>query len=375
MAKYYNILATSADTCKILLYGIISSYSEDVNSRSFANEFAEAESRYRNINVHINSNGGEVFEGIAIFNVIRNSEANITIYIDGVAASMAAIIALCGKPVKMNRYAMLMLHRASGGGYGNATEMAKAAADLEKVENILSDILAAGMKLSSDEVKALYMDGQDHWLTAEEAMKAGIINEIYDGVKVKVPAELDNRSKAAVIMNQYNYLITENKMKNLFQKLGLKNEANEDEAVKVVESIQDAADTEKSRADALEAENKALKAKVADFEDKEKQAHTEAIDNMLTNAIGTGRIKAEHKDTYKAILEKDFDNGKTIIESLPAMRRMVNEIGDPATGQRKDWTFDDFQRKDPKALAAMKSKDPEQFKALYKQEFGTEIKL
>ncbi|HZK07857.1 MAG TPA: head maturation protease, ClpP-related [Bacteroidales bacterium] len=375
MARYYNIHATSADTCKILLYGIISSYSEDVNSRGFANDFADAENRYKNINVHINSNGGEVFEGIAIFNIIRNSAANITIYIDGVAASMAAIIALCGKPVKMNRYAMLMLHRASGGGYGNATDMARAAADMEKVENILVDILAEGMAIEPDEVKALYMDGQDHWITADEALKAGIITEIFDGVKVKLPAQLDGQNKAAVIFNQFNNLLSKPNMKNLFQKLGLKNEANEDEAVKVVESMQDAADTEKSRADALEAENKALKAKVADYENKEKEAHTVAIESMLTSAIGTGRIKAEHKDTYKAILEKDFDNGKTIIESLPAMRRMVNEFGEPSNDQRKDWTFNDYQRKAPKELVAMKANDPERFKALYKNEYGNEIKL
>lgn len=376
MARYYNIHATSADTCKILLYGIISSYSEDVNSRGFANDFADAENRYKNINVHINSNGGEVFEGIAIFNIIRNSAANITIYIDGVAASMAAIIALCGKPVKMNRYAMLMLHRASGGGYGNATDMARAAADMEKVENILVDILAEGMAIEPDEVKALYMDGQDHWITADEALKAGIITEIFDGVKVKLPADVDNKNKAQVYYNQYNHLLTEpNTMKNLFQKLGLKNEANEDEAVKAIDSIQVAADTEKSRADALEAENKTLKDKVANFEQAEKQAHAAAIENMLTSAIGTGRIKPDHKATYQAILEKDFDNGKTIIESLPAMRRMVNEIGEPSNDQRKDWTFNDYQRKAPKELVAMKANDPERFKALYKNEYGNEIKL
>jgi ATP-dependent Clp endopeptidase proteolytic subunit ClpP len=376
MTKYYNILAISADTCKILLYGNISSYQEDVNSRGFASEFAEAESRYSNINVHINSNGGDVFEGIAIFNVIRNSEANITIYIDGVAASMAAIIALCGKPVKMNRYAMLMLHRASGGSYGNASDIARAAADMEKIENILVDILASSMKLNVDEVKAQYMDGQDHWLTATEALKAGIINEIFDGVKVKLPADVDNKNKAQVYYNQYNHLLTEpNTMKNLFQKLGLKNEANEDEAVKAIDSIQVAADTEKSRADALEAENKTLKDKVANFEQAEKQAHAAAIENMLTSAIGTGRIKPDHKATYQAILEKDFDNGKTIIESLPAMRRMVNEIGEPSNDQRKDWTFNDYQRKAPKELVAMKANDPERFKALYKNEYGNEIKL
>jgi hypothetical protein len=232
------------------------------------------------------------------------------------------------------------------------------------------------MAIEPDEVKALYMDGQDHWITADEALKAGIITEIFDGVKVKLPADVDNKNKAQVYYNQYNHLLTEpNTMKNLFQKLGLKNEANEDEAVKAIDSIQVAADTEKSRADALEAENKTLKDKVANFEQAEKQAHAAAIENMLTSAIGTGRIKPDHKATYQAILEKDFDNGKTIIESLPAMRRMVNEIGEPSNDQRKDWTFNDYQRKAPKELVAMKANDPERFKALYKNEYGNEIKL
>jgi hypothetical protein len=57
------------------------------------------------------------------------------------------------------------------------------------------------------------------------------------------------------------------------------------------------------------------------------------------------------------------------------MRRMVNEIGEPSNDQRKDWTFNDYQRKAPKELVAMKANDPERFKALYKNEYGNEIKL
>ena len=58
------------------------------------------------VDVRINSNGGEVYSGIAIFNALKNSKADITIYVDGIAASMASVIALCGKPVQMSRYAV-----------------------------------------------------------------------------------------------------------------------------------------------------------------------------------------------------------------------------------------------------------------------------
>ena len=59
--------------------------------------------------LHINSNGGDVFGGISIYNALKNSPANISIHIDGVAASMAGIIALCGKPLYMGMYSRIML--------------------------------------------------------------------------------------------------------------------------------------------------------------------------------------------------------------------------------------------------------------------------
>ena len=99
------------DACCILLYGDIGEYDDNVRSGDIARELLEAEALTGKVDVRINSNGGEVYSGIAIFNALKNSKADITIYVDGIAASMASVIALCGKPVQMSRTASVRSRR------------------------------------------------------------------------------------------------------------------------------------------------------------------------------------------------------------------------------------------------------------------------
>lgn len=100
--------------------------------------------------------GGEVYSGIAIFNALRGSKADVNIYIDGIAASIASVIASCGKPVHMSRYARLMVHSVSGGCYGNKDEIRQCVDEIESLEETLADIYAARCKKTKDEIKQLF---------------------------------------------------------------------------------------------------------------------------------------------------------------------------------------------------------------------------
>ena len=93
MSRFFNITTSDDGTSTIFLYGDIGDYTE-VQSGRIAQELMEAERVSRRIHVRINSNGGEVYSGIAIFNALRHSQADIRIYVDGIAASMASVIAL-----------------------------------------------------------------------------------------------------------------------------------------------------------------------------------------------------------------------------------------------------------------------------------------
>lgn len=370
MTRYFNILPDGPNACKVLIYGYIGQWDEDVNSRGFVNELAEAEARYAAINVHINSYGGDVFEGIAIFNALRNSGANITIYIDGVAASMAGVVAMCGKPVKMSRYAMIMLHRVSGGAYGDQEDLEQAIGQVKTLEDTLISIVADRCGRKKEDVRSLYFDGKDHWLNAQQALDAGLVDEIIDGPAIKVP---EGSMQARQLYGIYNSVLTNTsqKMKNLLVRLGLRAEATEDEAIRKVDELQRTPDAEtQKKINDLEAEKTRLTNELAQFRQREKDARTNEIKTVLDAAVADGRIQEPQRKTYEAILEKDFDNGKAVIDSLPKARRLRDELGGQAADDRKDWKWDDYHHKAPEALAAMRTGDPERFKAMYRDKFG-----
>ena len=195
MERIFNIIpGPQEDTCCILLYGEIGDYG-DVGAEDVVRQIAAAERTYRKIDVRINSVGGDVAAGIAIFNFLRQSAADITIYIDCIAASTASFIAGCGKRVKMSRYGQIMIHQPMSDVFGNAAKLKDCVAHLEQIENTLCEIYAARTGKSVEEIRATYMDGRDHWLTAEEALAEGFIDEIFDDDRTAVSASLTPRER------------------------------------------------------------------------------------------------------------------------------------------------------------------------------------
>ena len=103
MKNVFDIIANpDTEGCTILLYGEIGDYA-DVRAEDVISQIIAAEKTYQRIDIRINSIGGQVGTGIAIFNALKDSKAEITIYIDCLAASTASIIAACGRKVKMSR--------------------------------------------------------------------------------------------------------------------------------------------------------------------------------------------------------------------------------------------------------------------------------
>ncbi|WP_335284188.1 ClpP-like prohead protease/major capsid protein fusion protein [Atlantibacter hermannii] len=128
------------------------------------------------IKLHINSPGGDVFDGIAIFNALKFHGAAITVYIDGLAASMASVIAMVGNPVIMPENTMLMIHKPWGFAGGDADDMRDYADLLDKVESVLIPAYAAKTGKSHDEIAAMLED--ETWLTGEECLAQGFADQV-----------------------------------------------------------------------------------------------------------------------------------------------------------------------------------------------------
>lgn len=130
------------------------------------------------INLHINSPGGSVFEGIAITNMLKQHSARVNVYVDGVAASIASVIAMSGDAIFMPANSMLMIHNPWAMAVGNANELRKQADDLDQIAkaSIATYLAKAGDKLDEGTLKEL-LDNET-WLTAQEAVDYGLADEV-----------------------------------------------------------------------------------------------------------------------------------------------------------------------------------------------------
>ncbi|WP_431841414.1 head maturation protease, ClpP-related [Calidifontibacter indicus] len=141
------------------------------------------------LEVHINSPGGEVWEGIAIANLLRDHSARIVVVVDGLAASIASLIAVSADEVVMATGSQMMIHDASGLCWGQASDMAKMADDLDKISTNIADQYAAKAGGASSDWRELML--AETWYSAQEAVDAGLAD------RVSGPAPTDDTAAAA----------------------------------------------------------------------------------------------------------------------------------------------------------------------------------
>lgn len=130
------------------------------------------------VDIHLNSNGGDVFESIAICNTIKQHDGEVNICIDAMAASGASIIATAGKNVFMPSNAMQMIHKAWTIAAGNADEMRKVAEDLDKIDSSVKASYMTRFVGTEEELESLLAD--ETFLTAEECLTLGFCDEILE---------------------------------------------------------------------------------------------------------------------------------------------------------------------------------------------------
>lgn len=181
--KFWEFRAsTSKNSAELLLYGPISEESwwgDEVTPKQFADEL-KALGDISELTVRINSGGGDVFAGQAIHSLLKSHKAKVIVYVDGLAASIASVIAMAGDTVIMPRNAMMMIHNPWTVAIGNAKELRKVADDLDRisVSAIESYLQKAGDKLDEKTLKQLL--DEETWLTADEAKNYGLCDVVQE---------------------------------------------------------------------------------------------------------------------------------------------------------------------------------------------------
>jgi len=173
---------------EILLYDVIGGYDDNWEYQGAKNliEKIKALGDVKNITLRINSIGGDVFEAQAMYSYLRSHSANVTVRVDGLAASAASLVAMAGNKVIMPENALMMIHNPAGFAMGEAEDMRDTADILDKVRDAIA--AAYVQKTGMERDKIIAMMDEETWMTAQEAHDFGFCDEIDGAVEIAAMA-------------------------------------------------------------------------------------------------------------------------------------------------------------------------------------------
>lgn len=173
MKRYYMLETKDADkSAELYIFGDITSYpwyDDDTSAYGLVKQLQEMDADH--IKVHINSYGGEVKEGLAIYNALKDSKMKVTTICDGFACSAASVVFMAGDERIIKEASLLMIHNAWTLVQGDSNALRKQADDLEKITQASVNAYKSRATISEDEIKEL-MDNET-WITAKEAVEYG----------------------------------------------------------------------------------------------------------------------------------------------------------------------------------------------------------
>ena len=358
-----HVIARDKKTATMLLYGAIG---QKIDGDYFAQEINYLSKTVDEITIRINSEGGNVLQGLSIFNAILNSEAYVVAQIDGVAASMAGVIPMAADRIRMNDFARIMIHDPFLPGKQNQLT-AKEKKMIANLKGILSSCLTRrGME--TEKMDKLMSD--ETWFTAQDALDAKLIDEIITtGKATAVESSLSGIAASLITPELFtNFLTTQqtSKMEAIAKLFGLSATATEADVTNEIKALQLENTALKAKATQAEASLAELNAKLAEQQKNE-------IEAIATQAIASGFFDESQRTALVEMGTNSFDTFKRMIEglkkpaaaSLSATIAATQSSAGNADRLTDGQTFEKMRREEPQALAEMKIAEPERFNKLY----------
>lgn len=205
----------NGDSTEITIYGDIgeSWWGDSISANDIKTALKEATTD--EITIRLNSPGGDVFDGIAIYNQLKNHDAKVKIYVDGLAASAASIIAMAADELIMNTGSMMMIHEASTYTWGTKTDIRKTLNALEGIDKSIADIYMTRYQGERTEIETMIQN--ETWFTSSEAVEIGLADNIleFDDNEEDIDAEefknsilmkFRNKNKTPIVASNKNIL-------------------------------------------------------------------------------------------------------------------------------------------------------------------------
>lgn len=299
---------------KIFLYGIIG---KDITDVEFISQIPDGN---EDLEIKINSPGGSVFQGWAIHNALEQYTGRKIIQIDGIAASMASVVALTGDEIHMSKNALFMIHNPSSQTEGSAKDLRKEADLLDKIKGIMVDSYHKKTGLSKKTLEDM-LDAET-WFDAGEAKESKFVDSVKGEVLTQsgTVAEHDPMKVYASFKNPYND-------KKIISALGLHLGASESEILNSINKLKGAEPT----AEQIQ------KAK-----------------DLVKSANQKKKITADLIPHYEALAIQNYKEVESLFNLIPEVRPASENIRENMIDQdatdRTKWTLEDYRKNDPNAL-------------------------
>ncbi len=367
--KLVNV--TNENSAEIMLYGMIGRWM-DIDVNNLVKELdALKKTGCKNLTFFVNSEGGEVMQGQTLFAYLNRSDFAVTYVVDGVAASMMAMIMTNPKhTVIANKYSKFMYHRLNGQVCGNVDDVRSAADMMDKFETDLIDMFVNRTGIDKDKVKADYFNATDSWLTAQEAMDIRLVNEIRDGNPIieEPKSLLDSRE----VFNHFSIqlLNINNKQKPEMKKVRSLLNLPEDATEAAMETAVTNIISEKTQ---LTAKLSAKDNEITELKDQIKVHNETKVKALIDQAIDAKKFGEDMRETYTKMANGDFEMAEKVIGKMQGVSSPVNHLGGTSVpNAEKDMSWDDYHKKG--TLENLKAANPERFKELFKTKYGHEPK-
>jgi Protease subunit of ATP-dependent Clp proteases len=353
--SYIDIVSKETREATMRLYGVIG---EKVDGDLFAQEMASLDDMGLDlIRIRGNTPGGSVYQGMSIVSAVLSMNTPVYFHVDGVVASMGAFVAVACDRVIMMDYSKLMVHDPYFAGAGTDKLSRKDRKALGRLTDMLRQVLGRRGK-SEDEVAKIMKE--ETWYSAEEAVSAGLCDEITPSArgefKAMAPLQLVAAIEAEYKPNNNETMDKINLTAAAVVALGVKEEAFD--AKGVSQAILDM----KAKHDE---QVKILQEKIDAMEGERKEERKAEAVVMVDEAVKAGKITAELKDDYLAMFEADFDRTKKILQGAAPRKSLAGQIVAPGGGTSKfdGKSWDELDRSG--LLGELKAKEPERYAQMY----------
>ncbi|WP_164879084.1 head maturation protease, ClpP-related [Flavobacterium cerinum] len=377
--RFYYEVNDQANEAEILIYGYIGPW-EAVDYKGFQNDFRQLLSRNKDLTVRIHSGGGSVYEGLAIYDLMRSSEVNIRVIVEGMAASMASIIALGGDTIEMTENAFFMMHAPSGGYWGSKSGFQSYIQQLEQCETRLGEIYKERTKADEETIVNWFSPDKDTWLDSSQCLALSICDEIIKPTKKRKfesEEDLSNKSVEEIFacyeggMPPLNESLITIYMKNRIITMLA--------AAGITHSLTASSDDDAFAGELQKVLDKAGKAD--GLQNKLTEFTKVNAENLIAAALKDGKITPAEKEEWT----KDAtDNYELTAKALNRMagkpgdinnslnRKPNNALGNEGHDSlkgRSEWDFDKWQTEDPKGLNKLEAEAPDEFQKLFNAKF------